>query len=102
MTRFSKKYSFFESQSGAGALGGNIVPIWSPKVVSSTNSEMMSEVAYCGYKKNTGKIRVDPVGSSESKCGDTGLIEPPGFGKLIKLRSWRKKNKHERLNERQF
>ena len=93
MTRFAGWYSLFKSQSGAGALGGNIVSIWTPKAVSSTNSEMMSEVAYCGYKKNTGRIRVDPVGSSGSKCGATGLIEPPGLGKLIRLRSWRKEQK---------
>ncbi len=59
------------------------------KVVSSTKSEMMSEVACWGYKKNTGSTRVDPVGSSVSKCGATGATLPPGLLNMMRLRAYR-------------
>ena len=78
-TRLLVMYSPFSSHSGGGAWAGNIVFRWATKVVSSWNSEMMSEVAYWGYKKKTGKTSVFPVGSSKSKCGNTGLEEPPGL-----------------------
>jgi len=57
-------------------------------VVSSMKSEMISDVACWGYKKNTGRTSVVPVGSSGSKWGETGLIEPPGLLNMTIFLFW--------------
>jgi hypothetical protein len=87
-TRASCLYSPLMSHEGAGASGGNIATKCAENVVDSTKPEMTSDVAYCGYKKNTGIMRVACVGSSTSKCGDKQLSKrTSGFDVGMRFRS---------------
>jgi hypothetical protein len=88
--RFPVTYSPLTSHSGGGAEGGNMVSRCAVNGVSSAKWDITSDVAYCGYKKNTGRMSDDPVGSSGSKCGSYGFCEASScLGTDIKLRSYK-------------